>query len=214
MSSTTSSANQSGYAARQAVQDADARSAVLAQNWWAIAVRGVLAIIVGVIAVAAPIATMLSLVLLFSAYMLVDGVFAIIAGVRAARQRERWGLLVLEGIAGIVAACLAVLWPGLTVLGYVLLVAAWAIVTGILMLAVAFRLNLDHGRWWLVLGGVASLIYGVLLIMAPLIGALVLTWWFGAYALVFGTFLLIVAFRLRAHRGEHATDATVARNAT
>jgi uncharacterized membrane protein HdeD (DUF308 family) len=188
-------------------------SAVLAQNWWLIAIRGVLAIIIGVIALAAPVATMLSLVLLFSAYMLVDGIFAIVAAVRAARQHERWGLLVLEGVAGIVAGCLAVVWPGLTVLAYVLLVAAWAIVSGALMLGVAFRLNLEHGRWWLVLGGVASLIYGTLLVVAPLIGALVLTWWFGAYALVFGVFLLVLSFRLRAHRDEHAAGARVARNA-
>jgi uncharacterized membrane protein HdeD (DUF308 family) len=193
-------------------EQSTAMSAALAQNWWAIAIRGVLAIIIGVIAFAAPVATMLSLVLLFSAYMLVDGVFAIVAAVRAARQHERWGLLALEGIVSIAVAAIAVLWPGITIVAYVLLVAAWAIVTGALMVGAAFRLNLDHGRGWLVLGGIASLIYGALLIIAPLIGALVLTWWFGAYALVFGVFMLILAFRLRAHRDEHATNARVARN--
>jgi uncharacterized membrane protein HdeD (DUF308 family) len=191
----------------------DAMSAALAQNWWAIAIRGVLAIIVGVIAFAAPVATMLSLVLLFSAYMLLDGIFAIVAAIRAARQHERWGLLVLEGIIDIATAAIAVLWPGLTILAYVLLVAAWAVITGVLALVAAFRLNLHHGRWWLVLGGIASLVYGVLLVIAPLIGALVLTWWFGAYALVFGIFLLILAFRLRAHRDEHAADPRIARHA-
>jgi uncharacterized membrane protein HdeD (DUF308 family) len=194
------------------VEQSDAMSAALAQNWWLIALRGALAIIIGVIAFAAPVATMLSLVLLFSAYMLVDGVFAIVAAVRAARQRERWGLLVLEGIVSIAVGALAVLWPGLTIIAYVLLVAAWAIVTGALMLGAAFRLNLDHGRWWLVLGGIASLIYGALLVIAPLIGALVLTWWFGAYALVFGVFMLVLAFRLRARREERPANVRVARN--
>jgi uncharacterized membrane protein HdeD (DUF308 family) len=193
-------------------EQSDAMSAALAQNWWLIALRGVLAIIIGVIAFAAPVATMLSLVLLFSAYMLVDGVFAIVAAVRAARQHERWALLVLEGIVSIAVASIAVLWPGITIVAYVLLVAAWAIVTGALMLGAAFRLNLDHGRWWLVLGGIASLIYGALLIIAPLIGALVLTWWFGAYALVFGVFMLVLAFRLRARREQRATNVRVARN--
>jgi uncharacterized membrane protein HdeD (DUF308 family) len=193
-------------------EQSDAMSAALAQNWWLIALRGVLAIIIGVIAFAAPVATMLSLVLLFSAYMLVDGVFAIVAAVRAARQHERWALLVLEGIISIAVAAIAVLWPGITIVAYVLLVAAWAIVTGALMLGAAFRLNLDHGRWWLVLGGIASLIYGALLIIAPLIGALVLTWWFGAYALVFGVFMLVLAFRLRARREQRATNVRVARN--
>jgi uncharacterized membrane protein HdeD (DUF308 family) len=193
-------------------EQSDAMSAALAQNWWLIALRGVLAIIIGVIAFAAPVATMLSLVLLFSAYMLVDGVLAIVAAVRAARQHERWALLVLEGIISIAVAAIAVLWPGITIVAYVLLVAAWAIVTGALMLGAAFRLNLDHGRWWLVLGGIASLIYGALLIIAPLIGALVLTWWFGAYALVFGVFMLVLAFRLRARREQRATNVRVARN--
>jgi uncharacterized membrane protein HdeD (DUF308 family) len=193
-------------------EQSDAMSAALAQNWWLIALRGVLAIIIGVIAFAAPVATMLSLVLLFSAYMLVDGVFAIVAAVRAARQHERWALLVLEGIVSIAVASIAVLWPGITIVAYVLLVAAWAIVTGALVLGAAFRLNLDHGRWWLVLGGIASLIYGALLIIAPLIGALVLTWWFGAYALVFGVFMLVLAFRLRARREQRATNVRVARN--
>jgi uncharacterized membrane protein HdeD (DUF308 family) len=193
-------------------EQSDAMSAALAQNWWLIALRGVLAIIIGVIAFAAPVATMLSLVLLFSAYMLVDGVLAIVAAVRAARQHERWALLVLEGIVSIAVAAIAVLWPGVTIVAYVLLVAAWAIVTGALMLGAAFRLNLDHGRWWLVLGGIASLIYGALLIIAPLIGALVLTWWFGAYALVFGVFMLVLAFRLRARREQRATNVRVARN--
>lgn len=196
----------------QYAEQSDAMSAALAQNWWLIAIRGVLAIIIGVIAFAAPVATMLSLVLLFSAYMLVDGVFAIAAAVRAARQHERWALLVLEGIVSIAVAAIAVLWPGITILAYVLLVAGWAIVTGALMLGAAFRLNLDHGRWWLVLGGIASLVYGALLIIAPLAGALVLTWWFGAYALVFGVFMLVLAFRLRAGREQRPANVRVARN--
>jgi uncharacterized membrane protein HdeD (DUF308 family) len=187
--------------------------AVLVQNWWAVAIRGVLGIAVGVIAFVMPGPTMLALVLLFAAYMLVDGIFAIIAAIRAGRQHERWGLLVLEGLADIVAGAIAVLWPGITVLAFVLLVAAWAIVSGGLVLAATFRLDIDHGRWWLVLGGVASIVYGVLLIVAPLIGALVLTWWFGAYALVFGFALLILSFRLKA-RHDDRQRAAVARGAT
>ena len=177
-------------------------SEALARNWWAIALRGVLAIVFGVIALVVPGVTMLSLVIVFAAYALVDGVLAIVAAVRSARRHERWGLLVLEGVVDIAAGVLAFLWPGLTIVIFVLLVAAWAIVTGALMTAAAFRLQLDHGRWWLALGGLASLVYGVLLIIAPLIGALVLTWWLGAYALVFGVLLLILAFRLRAKHAE------------
>ena len=166
-------------------------SALLAQNWWAFALRGVLGIIFGVIAFLLPGVTMLSLVLVFSAYALVDGVFAIIAAVRAMRQHERWGFLLLEGIVNIIAAAIAFLWPG-----------TWAILSGGLMLSAALRLQLDHGRWWLALGGLVSVIYGVLLIAAPFTGALVLTWWLGAYAIVFGFALIAVAIKLLARQRE------------
>lgn len=182
-------------------------NAVLAENWWAIAVRGVLGILFGILALIFPGATILSFVLVFAAYLLVDGVFAIIAAVRAARRRDRWGLLTFEGIANIAAAVIAVLWPGLTVLAFVVLIAAWAIVTGVLMLGAAFRLNIQHGRWWLALSGAASLVFGILLILAPLAGAIVLTWWIGAYALVFGAALLVLAFRLRSRRSRGAAPA-------
>jgi uncharacterized membrane protein HdeD (DUF308 family) len=186
---------------------ADATSAALAQNWWAIAIRGVLGIIFGMIALFLPGVTMLSLVLVFSAYALVDGIFAIIAAVRAAREHERWGLLVLEGIVNIVTAGIAFLWPSITVVAFVLLVAVWAILSGGLMLSAAFRLGTDHGRWWLALGGIVSIIYGAVLIAAPLLGALVLTWWLGAYALIFGTALIVLALRLMAHKDGHPATA-------
>ena len=175
----------------------EAMNAVLARNWWLVALRGVLAIIFGLFAILFTGPTMLSLVLVFSAYMLVDGAFAIAAAIRAARANERWGLLVLEGIADIAAGIIAFLWPDITVLAFVLVIAAWAIVSGGLMWAAAYQLRRDHGRWWLVVGGVISVIYGALLVVAPLIGAIVLTWWIGAYALVFGGALLVLAFRLR-----------------
>jgi uncharacterized membrane protein HdeD (DUF308 family) len=181
--------------------------AVLAKNWWALALRGVLGILFGLIALFLPGATMLSLALLFSAYMLVDGVFAIISAVRAARAHERWGLLLLEGILNIVVGVIAFLWPASAVLAFVLLVAAWALLSGALMLAAAFRLKEDHGRWWLALGGIVSIVYGGLLVVAPLIGALVLTWWLGAYALVFGIALLVLAFKLRARRDDRRQGA-------
>jgi uncharacterized membrane protein HdeD (DUF308 family) len=181
----------------------EAMSAVLAQNWWALAIRGVAGIIFGLIALLMPGVTMISLVLLFSAYMLVDGVFAIVAAVRSAHQHERWWLLAIEGMVDIAAGVVAFLWPGVTVLAFVLLVATWAVVSGGLMFAAAFRLKIDHGRWWLGLGGAVSLVYGILLVLAPAAGALVLTLWLGAYALVFGVALLVLAFRLRSHRNDH-----------
>ena len=188
----------------------DSFVAVLARNWWAVAIRGVLGILFGLVALFLPGATMLSLVLLFAAYVFVDGVFGIVAAVRAARQHERWGLLVLEGLINIATAVIAVVWPGITVVAFVLLVAAWALLSGAMMIWAAFRLEMVDGRGWLVFGGIVSLIYGVLLIVAPMIGALVLTWWLGAYALVFGVSLLVLGFRLRARQGGHSAVRTTA----
>ncbi len=177
--------------------------AMLARNWWATGIRGVVGILFGLVALFLPGATMLSLVLLFAAYIFVDGVFGIVSAVRAARAHERWGLLVLEGLVDNAVAAIAVLWPGITVVAFVFLVAFWAILTGVLELAAAIRLVFIDGRGWLIFGGVVSVLYGALLIVAPMIGAVVLTWWLGAYALVFGVCLVVLAFKLRARLDKH-----------
>ena len=173
----------------------DSLGEALARNWWLIVLRGVLGVIFGVIALVMPVATILALVLLFSAYMVVDGAIAIYAAIRAARKQEGWGFLLFQGIASLAAAAIAFMWPGLTVVAFVLLIAAWSIVSGCLMLAAAMRT--EQARWWLVLGGAAALLYGFLMIVAPLSGAVVLTWWLGAFALVFGAALIILSLKLR-----------------
>ena len=183
----------------------DGMSAVLARNWWAIALRGVAGILFGLIALAVPAAVVLSLAWLFAAYLLIDGVFAIVAAVRAAQSHERWGLLLAEGVIDLAMGILVLLFPAGAVLGFVIVMAAWALVTGGLMLGAAFRLHASHGRRWLGLAGVVSLLWGMLLILAPFAGALVLTWWLGGYAIAFGISLLVLAFRLRGHRGHGGT---------
>ena len=188
--------------------DANDMNAMLVANWWLIALRGLLGVIFGLIALVLPFATILALVLLFSAYMIVDGVFSIAAAVRASQQHERWGILAWQGIASLAAGVLAFAWPGITVLVFVLLIAAWSIVMGCLSLAAAFRIDSNHGRWWLALNGVASLLFGLLATLAPLAGAVVLTWWIGAFALVFGILLIVLAFRLRARNADVAPMGT------
>ena len=178
----------------------EAMNDILANNWWAVALRGVVAILFGIAAFAMPLVTMLSLVVVFAAFSFVDGVFGIIMSVRGARTGERWVWLLLSGILGIVASAVAILWPGITVLAFVILVAAWALVSGTFMLISAFRLKIDHGRVWLVIGGIASIVFGILLVISPFIGALVLTFWTGAHALVLGATLLVLAYKLRSHR--------------
>jgi uncharacterized membrane protein HdeD (DUF308 family) len=169
---------------------------LLARNWWALALRGVLGIVVGLIALFLPDVTLAALVLLFAAYMLVDGVFAMVAGFRAAGRQERSWPLFLEGVAGILAGIVAIVWPAITLLAPVYLVGAWAIVSGVLLIAGAFRPEARR-EWLLALGGVISVIWGVLIMIAPVAGALALAWLFGAYTLAFGIVLLIVAFSLR-----------------
>jgi uncharacterized membrane protein HdeD (DUF308 family) len=190
--------------AKAAGFDRDARSdamrALLAQNWWAVALRGAFAILFGLVALFAPGPTLLSLALFFAAYLLVDGIFGIVAAVRAAARQERWGLLLLEGIANLAMGAVAALFPVSAVLAFVIVTAAWALLTGGLMVAAAFRLDKHHGRWWLALGGAVSVVFGVLLLLSPLIGAVVLTWWLGAYALAFGAMLLGLAFKLKSRR--------------
>jgi uncharacterized membrane protein HdeD (DUF308 family) len=179
-----------------------AMSALLAQNWWAIALRGVFAILFGVLAILLPGVTLGSLVLLFGIYMLVDGAFDIVAGIRAATRHDRWGGLVLEAIIDFIAGAIALFWPIATIFAFVLLMAAWAIISGIALLVATFRLHVSHGRWLMGVGGVVSIVWGILLAIAPAIGAIVLTWWIGGYALFFGAALLGLAFRLRRRHHE------------
>lgn len=185
---------------------------VLAQNWWALALRGAFAMLFGILTFVVPVVTLATLVILFSAYMLVDGLFAIVAGVKAAQRHERWGFLILEGVANILAAIVAFLWPGITVLVFIYLIAGWSIISGLFMAAAAFRL--EHGRWLLAISGIVSVIFGVLLAAMPIAGAVVLTLWLGAYALIFGVLLVALAFRLRnGPPRPHATPNDASRGA-
>jgi uncharacterized membrane protein HdeD (DUF308 family) len=188
----------------------EAMNAVLAKNWWALALRGIVAILFAGAALLIPHLTLLSLIFLFAIYMILDGVFELAAAVRAAQRHSRWGLMVLQAIACFLVAAAALFVPGLTVLAFVYLIAAWAVVTGGFGLAAAFKLNQDHGRIWMAVGGVASIIFGVLLAIAPLLGALVLTWWLGIYALIFGVCMLALAFRLRSHQHDHPGHTAMA----
>lgn len=176
---------------------ADDRNACLARNWAWILFRGVLGIVFGLLVFLQPSIALFSLILLFAAYAIADGVVAIVSAVRAARRHERWGWFLFEGVIGIAAGIAAFVLPGFAALSFVLLVSAWAVITGASMLVAAFRLRPDHGRWWMALAGLVSILFGVLLFLQPAVGAVVLTIWIGAYAAAFGTLLIVAAFRLR-----------------
>jgi uncharacterized membrane protein HdeD (DUF308 family) len=186
-------------------------SSTLARNWTVVAARGVFGLVIGLIAFLFPGPTLLSLVGLFAVFLIIDGILAIVAAVRAASTNERWGFLTFEGIAGIVAGILAMAMPGLTVFVFVGLLAAWALVSGALELRAAFSLATDHGRWWLALGAIISIVFGIVLVAAPVFGALVLTWWVGAYVTFFGGTLLALAFQLRARNTGPGMPGTASR---
>ncbi len=173
---------------------------VLARNWWAIALRGVVAILFGLFAFLFPGATLFALIIVFGAYALVDGVFSIVAAVRAAEAHERWGQLLLVGIAGIIVAAIVWFYPGLAALSLLFVIAAWALVTGVLEVIASFQLRGQmSGSWWWLIAGLASIVFGLLLVWHPGAGALAVLWIIGTYAIIFGIFLLGFAWRLRSH---------------
>ncbi len=171
---------------------------VLARNWWSLVVRGIIGVVLGVIAFAWPGVTIGALVLLFGAYALIDGVVNIVGAVRAVESHERWGVLLLEGVVGILAAVVTVFWPAITLFALVYVIAAWAIITGVAEITAAVRLRKHiSGEWLLGLAGVLSMLFGVLMAALPVVGALVVALWFGAYTFIFGVVLIALGFRLR-----------------
>jgi uncharacterized membrane protein HdeD (DUF308 family) len=169
----------------------------IAQAWWMVALRGVAAIVFAVIAFLAPGPAILSLVIVVAAYALVDGVLGIMSAFRAANRQERWGMLALEGVANVLMGLIAFLFPLVSAVAFVFVLAIWSLVTGGLMVGAAFRVTPEDGRWALVLSGVVSVLFGAVLLLSPLLSLVVLTWWLGAYALVFGAGLLALAWKLK-----------------
>jgi uncharacterized membrane protein HdeD (DUF308 family) len=167
-------------------------------HWWALALRGVIAILFGLAALLRPGIALEALILLFGAYALVDGVFAIVGVFGGTRSgTPRW-LLLVEGIVSILAGLIALVVPGLAAVALLYLVAAWAVVTGLAQIATAIRLRQEiRGEWALILGGILSVLFGLLLAVLPGVGILSLIWLIGAYAVAFGVLLLITSFQVR-----------------
>lgn len=170
----------------------------LSKNWWVFAVRGIFAIIFGVLALIWPGLTLLTLVLMFGVYALVDGFFAVVAGVKSYGTSERWWIVLLGGIVGIIVGILTFFWPDATALVILYFIAAWALVTGILDIIAAIQLRkVITNEWSMGLAGLASAIFGILLFLFPGAGALSVVWIIGIYAIIAGILFIILGFRLR-----------------
>jgi uncharacterized membrane protein HdeD (DUF308 family) len=169
----------------------------LAENWWLLTIRGVAGILFGILALVLPGITLFALVLLFGAYAFVDGLFALTAAIRR-RTYARWGALALEGLLGILVGIVTLVWPQITAVALLAVIAAWAIITGILEIAAAIRLRTEiQGEWLLALSGALSVVFGVILVMRPTAGALAVVTIIGIYAIVFGALMLWLGLKAR-----------------
>ncbi len=178
-------------------------------NWWLLALRGLVAVLFGVLAFIWPGVTLLTLVWLFGAFALVNGLLSLVLAAKAPKGYPRLGSLILGGLLGILAGLLAFVMPGITALGLLILIAAWALVTGILEIIAAIRLRkIITNEWLLILAGIASVAFGVILLLRPAAGALALIWWIGAWALIFGILMIVLAFRMRNWKGFIAVGTT------
>src|ERR687886_144426 len=150
---------------------------VFTSNWWALVLRGLVALLFGILTFVWPEISLTALVFLFGAYALVDGLFTAVAAFRAPEGYKHWWALLLEGVFGVAAGVLAFVWPGITALVLLYLIAAWAFVTGVFEIVAAVYLRrLISGEWLLALGGVVSVLFGVMLAVWPGAGALAVLW--------------------------------------
>ena len=170
----------------------------LAQNWWAIVLRGVCAVLFGLGAFAWPGITLAVLVLLYGAYALIEGVLAVAWALMGRHEGPfPWGVL-LAGLAGVAVGVVTFLYPGLTALTLLYLIAAWAIIRGVFEIIAAFHLRKElENEWMLALSGFLSLVLGAILIVAPGAGALAVLWWIGAFAILFGVLTIMLGLRLK-----------------
>src|SRR5947208_4226589 len=170
----------------------------LKRHWWVPVIRGIAAIVFGVIAFVYPGLTIAVLVLLFGAWVLVDGVFRIVGAIGHRASDSDWGFNLIIGILGIIIGFLTFHAPGITALALVIYIAAWALMIGATEIAVAIKLRREiKGEWFLILMSLASIVFAILLLWNPVLGAATLIWIIALYAVIFGVLAIIFGLRLR-----------------
>jgi uncharacterized membrane protein HdeD (DUF308 family) len=173
---------------------------ILARYWWLILLRGIAAIVFGVLAFIWPGITLVTLILFWGAFALVDGILALAHAIMGGNVGSRWWLALI-GVLGIIVGLLTFLMPGVTALVLLLFIATWAIVLGVFQIAGAIRLRKEiDNEWTLILGGVISVLFGAIMLVAPGAGAIGLIWAIASYAIVFGILLVMAALKLKQHQ--------------
>jgi uncharacterized membrane protein HdeD (DUF308 family) len=166
---------------------------LMAQHWWVVLLRGIVAILFGLMAFAWPGLTIAVLVLFWGAYALVDGIFAVVAGIRS-----KWGSVIFLGLLGIAAGLVTLFWPAITAIALLYVIAFWALFVGMLQIVAAVRLRREiQGEWLWILSGILMVILGALLVVHPGAGALSVIWMIASFAVVWGILLIALSFRLK-----------------
>lgn len=181
----------------------------LGRSWWLVLLRGIAAIVFGILAWAWPGITLITLVLFWGAYALVDGIAALIGGWQAKDKGKPMWTIVLVGVIGICAGIFTFVQPGVTAIALLMLIAVWAIVHGVLEISAAIRLRKEiQNEWLLILSGALSVIFGALMILNPGAGAVAVLWLIGAFSVAYGALLVVLSFKLKKHGGARAAPAT------
>src|SRR5713101_3580110 len=170
----------------------------LKRHWWVPVIRGIAAIVFGIIAFGYPGLTIATLVLFFGAWVLIDGVFRIVGAIAGRASDPEWGFHLIIGIIGIIIGFLTFHAPAITAMALIIYIAAWALMIGATEIALAIKLRREiKGEWFLILMGLASIVFAALLLWNPLAGAAALIWIMAWYAVIFGVLAIIFGFRLR-----------------
>ncbi|MDQ7775853.1 HdeD family acid-resistance protein [Paracoccus aminovorans] len=171
---------------------------IMSENWWVLLLRGIAAVVFGLIALAMPGLTLFVLLITFGVYAVFDGILAIVTGFRRKGQDEQWWAWALDGLLSVLIGLMALFWPAATAVVFVLWMAAWAIVAGIFRIIAAIRLRREiEGEWALGLSGLLLALWGILLVLLPAAGLLGLAWMIGTLAVLIGVVLIVLAFRLK-----------------
>ena len=173
-------------------------AAILRRSWVMFLIRGIVAIAFGILTWLWPRISLEVLVLLFGAYALVDGLFALWTAIAGHKHHEDWWVLAIGGLLGIIVGVITFLAPGLTAIALLFYIAIWAVATGVLEIVLSIRLRKEiKGEWLAMVAGIASAVFGILLMLYPSAGALAVLWLIACYAIVFGVLVMVLAFRAR-----------------